>query len=100
MGTTDLKMILREEMQQYAGEGLNASSYLTANEAAQLYTIIDIAEVHGKRIISTVLVARLQEDRIVIELDRNNKPLAEALRARGIDDEQMVLAYLDRTVSA
>ena len=100
MDTETLKQILIEEMQKYAGEGLNAYSYLTENEIDNIYTIIDIANVRGKRIIGTVLVARLDDEKIIIELDNNNKPLAEALIAHNISEEQVILAYRDTTIPA
>lgn len=100
MDTKTLKQTLLEEMQKYAGEGLNARSYLTANEPENLYTVVDIANVRGKRIIGMILVARLHDSKIIIELDRNNKPLADALLARGVPEEQLDLAYQDSTISA
>lgn len=100
MDTGTLKQILIEEMHKYAGEGLNAYSYLTENEAETLYTVVDIANVREKRIIGTVLVARLDKDKIIIELDHNNKPLADALMARGVPEAQMILAYRDTTIPA
>lgn len=100
MDTGTLKQILIEEMQKYAGEGLNASSYFMENEIENLYTIVDIANVRGKRIIGTVLVARLHDDRIIIELDHNNKLLADALTTRGVPEDQLVLAYLNTTIPA
>ncbi len=100
MDTRTLKQILVEEMQKYAGEGLNAYSYLTENESESLYTIVDIANVRGKRVIGTVLVARLHDDKIVIDLDHNNKPLEDALTARGVPKDQLVLAYRDMTLPA
>jgi XisI protein len=100
MDTGTLKQILVEEMQKYAGEGLNATSYLTENETENLYTIVDIANVRGKRIIGTVLVARLYNEKIIIELDHNNKQLVDALIARGVPQEQLVLAYRDMTLPA
>jgi len=98
MDTGTLNQILVEEMQKYAGEGLNAYSYLTANESENLYTIVDIAYVRGKRIIGTVLVARVQNSKIVIELDYNNKPLVDALTARGVPEAQISLTYRDMTL--
>jgi hypothetical protein len=95
MDAGTLKQILVEEMQKYAGEGLNAYSYLTENETENLYTVVDIANVRGKRIVGTVLVARLQDDRIIIELDHINKPLVDALIARGVSESQVILAYRD-----
>lgn len=100
MDAGTLKGILVEEMQKYAGEGLNASSYLTENEAEHLYTVVDIANVRGKRIIGTVLVARLQDDKVIIELDHNNKPLVDALIARGVPEAQIIPAYRDTTILA
>lgn len=100
MDTRTLKQILLEEMQKYAGEGLNARSYLMENDVEQVYTIVDIARVRGKRIIGTVLLARLHDNKIIIELDHNNKLLADALIARGIPEEKLVLAYLDATMPA
>ena len=100
MDAGTLKQILVEEMQKYAGEGLNAYSYLTENEAENLYTVVDIASVRGKRIVGTILVARVQDDRVIIELDHNNKPLVDALIAHGVSESQIVLAYRDMTMPA
>lgn len=100
MDTSTLKQILLEELNGYTGEGLNDYAYLTSNEVEQIYTIIDIATVRGKRLIGTVLVARLTEDQIVIEIDQHDKTLADALRARGVPESQIVLAYRGDIVSA
>ena len=59
MDTEILKSILLEEIQKYTGKGLNDYAYLTSNESDQIYTIVDIATIRGKRIVSTVLVARI-----------------------------------------
>jgi XisI protein len=93
MDTTTLKQILYEEMCLYAGEGLNAVSYLTVNEEQQLYAVIDFANIRGKRIVGAVLIARLIDDMIYIDLDYNNKMLVDALRAWGVPENQMVLMY-------
>jgi len=92
-----LKGVLLKELEGYTGEGLNDSAYLTTNEAEGIYTIVDFATVRGKRLAGTVLVVRLVGDRVVIELDRHDKPLAEALKARGVPPSQIVLAYQGET---
>lgn len=98
MDARTLKQILVQEMQKYAGEGLNAYSYFTENDAENLYTVVDIASIRGKRVIGTVLVARLHKDKIIIELDHNNKLLKDALIARGVPEEQIVPAYQGMSV--
>ena len=93
MDTATLKEILLEKLEGYTGEGLSDFAYLTANEAEQIYTIVDIARVQDKRLVGTVLVARLACDQVVTELDRHDKLLVDALRARGVPDSRIILAY-------
>ncbi len=100
MDTTTLKQILLEEMQKYTGKGLNDDAYLTTNDTDQIYTVIDIATVRGRRVVGTVLVARLDSGKIVIEVDHHDKTLFEALRARGVATDFLVLAYRGDSVPA
>jgi hypothetical protein len=100
MDTSHLKQILFEEMSLYAGEGFNSVSYLTVNEAEQIYTIVDYATIRGKKVFGTVLAARLLDDKIVIDRDNNYPPLEDALKARGVPENQIVLAYRQDTIEA
>ena len=100
MDTATLREILLEELEGYTGKGLNDFAYLTTNEAEQIYTIVDIATVRDKRLVGTVLVARLTNDRVVIELDRHDKLLVDALTARGVPEAQVVLAYRGDAIHA
>ena len=100
MDTATLKEILLEELQGYTGGGLNDFAYLTTNEAEQIYTIVDIAQVRDKRLVGTVLVACLAGDQVVIELDRHDKLLVDALQARGVPESQIVLAYRGDAIPA
>ena len=93
MDTSTLKQILIEEMQGYTGEGYNDVAYLTINETEQVYGVIDIAMIRGSRVVGAVLVAHIVNDQIVIDLDLHNKMLVDALKARGILESQIVLAY-------
>ena len=93
MDTATLKQLLLEEMQGYTGEGYNDVAYLTVNEAQALYAVIDVAMIQGQRVVGAVLVAHLSEGQIVIDLDLHNKMLVDALKARGILESQIVLAY-------
>ena len=100
MDTATLRQILLEELEGYTGEGLNDFAHLTTNEAEGIYTIVDIATIRGRRLVGTVLVARLENDRIVIELDRHDKLLVDALRARDVPESQIVLAYRGDAIPA
>ncbi len=100
MDTATLRQILLEELEGYTGEGLNDFAHLTTNEAEGIYTIVDIATIRGRRLVGAVLVARLENDRIVIELDRHDKLLVDALRARDVPESQIVLAYRGDAIPA
>ncbi|MCL4253256.1 MAG: XisI protein [Anaerolineae bacterium] len=96
----NLKQILKEEMSLYAKQGLNAYSYLTISTDEHVFAVIDIAIIRGSQIVGAVLVARLMDNQIYIDLDLNDKFLVDALRARGVPDNQLVLNYLLEKVSA
>lgn len=100
MDTGVMKQILLEEMQKYTGKGLNDYAYLTSNESDQIYTVVDIATIRDKRIVSTVLVARIVGQQIVIEVDHHDKQLVDALLARDVPQEQIILAYRGDAVPA
>ena len=98
MDTPTLKQILLDELEGYTGRGLNDYAYLTTNETEDIYTIIDIATIRDKRIVGTVLIVRLINNQVIIELDHHDKTLADALKARGVPESQIVLAYRGESV--
>ncbi|MDQ7024706.1 MAG: element excision factor XisI family protein [Anaerolineae bacterium] len=100
MDTTTLRQILLAEMRKYAGEGFNAFSHLTISEDEKVYAIIDFADVLGKRVVGAVLIARLIDNMIYIDLDHNDKMLVDALLAHGVPEDQIILAYQqDKTLA-
>ena len=100
MDTITLKAILLEELSKYTGQGLNDYAYLTTNDIEGIFTIVDIATIREKRIVSTVLIVRLARDKVIIERDQHDKTLAEALMARGVPASQIILAYRGDIVPA
>lgn len=100
MDTNTLAQILLDELNGYTGRGLNDYAYLTTNEAEGIYTIVDNATIRDKRIVATVLIARLVNHQVIIELDHHDKTLANALIARGVPESQIVLAYHGGLISA
>lgn len=100
MDANTLRQTLLEELESYTGQGLNDFAFLTSNDVEQIYSIIDIATVGNKRIVGTVLVARLIDQNIVIEIDRHDKTLAEALLERGVPESQIILTYRGDTIPA
>ena len=85
-------------MSEYTGEALNGYSYLTSSEDQQLFTVVSVGHVPGKRIVETGLIARVIGGQVVIERDVNDKPLVDALVQNGLHREQIVLAYAGEVV--
>lgn len=88
-----IKEILQEVMTGYAVKAVNGYSVLTRNADDTLFTIVYIGDVNGERIIDTGLIARIEDDHIIIEHDANSKPLVYALLQAGIPREKIILAY-------
>lgn len=92
--------ILREEVRKYASNGRSAKARLfpLLNDSLQTYAVNAVGEVGGQHISHVVVLARLVNDQIVIEEDKTDKPLFEALEQCGIPRERIVLAYAGETV--
>lgn len=92
MDTETLKQILIDEMKQCLDQMSDMHGYLTANDF-ETYTITTMFKIPGKCLISTVLVARLENDKVIIELDHTKRLFAHALKLRGVPEVQIVVAY-------
>ncbi|MGB7339878.1 MAG: hypothetical protein WBC91_13365, partial [Phototrophicaceae bacterium] len=81
---TQFISILRTEMEKYTGEGLNGASYLTENMNQTVFTSTTIYTKGEIPQPFVDLFVRIIADKIVIEEDRNDKPLVDALVQAGI----------------
>lgn len=90
--------ILRAEMEKYAVEGINSLSYLTENIDATVFTCTTTSKTDTKTNPFVDLFVRVVADSIIIEEDRNSKPLVDALLQAGIPREKIILAYAGEKV--
>jgi XisI protein len=89
----NIKQIVEEELREYAGEGLNGSMYFTQSDDQTIMSIVFVGEIHGRQFTTTSIMLRFVGNRIIIEDDKTNKPLVDALLQAGIPRDQIVLAY-------
>lgn len=89
----DLKTILKAELVQYAGQGLNCYAFPLFDDQHQTYAVNVVDYPQRKRASDMVVFARLLGDTIIIEEDFSDKPFYQALMAKGIPREQIVLIY-------
>ncbi len=91
----NLKDILREEVAGYAGSGRGANIRLFAilDDERQTYAVNAVRHPEKNRPAGVVVLARIADDKIIIEEDRTDRPLADALIQRGVPRDQIILAY-------
>jgi hypothetical protein len=88
-----LKQVVEKEMREYASEGLRGTTYFTHSDDHSIMIIVYIGKVRDRRFATTSIMARIVGNQVVIEEDKTNKPLVDALVQAGIPREQIILAY-------
>src|SRR6185436_420981 len=91
-----LTQILRQEIKKYAANTITpvgpSRLYYTENIEEQVYCITS-PRVSAEMVATLIIMARVIDDQIVIDVDKTNKPLSDALQQGGIPKEQIILAY-------
>jgi hypothetical protein len=94
-----LTAIVQREVADYALESPNATAYYLEDAARRLYAVISVPARNPQK--ATVMVmARITDDRIIIDSDKTDRPLCDALVQAGIPREQIVLAYAGEASAA
>jgi len=89
----DLAAILKKAVSWYAAGGANVKTFAVSNEEQQVYAVLVVDSPIRKQEAGIVVLARLVNDKIIIEEDTTDRPLVNALIEAGIPREQIVLAY-------
>ena len=95
-----LHATVEQAVREYAGEGLNGVNYFVQSDDRMLMAVLAVAKVRDQHIADATIIVRLEGDYVVIEQDKTNKPLVEALLQSGIPRERIVLAYAGESLEA
>lgn len=88
-----LDQIVKESVFEYAGGGDNILMFPVANEEQKVYSVLIVdAPVH-KIDAEIVVMARLADDKVIIEEDTTDYPLLEVLMKRGVPRDKIIRAY-------
>jgi hypothetical protein len=93
-----LKETLKKTVWEYAGGGNNLQTFPVLNEEAQVYSVLVINTPVRTLSAGIVVMARIVDQHIIIEEDITDRPLYEALMARGIPRERIILAYVGESL--
>jgi nucleotide-binding universal stress UspA family protein len=96
----DLTEIVRHEVAEYAQvRGYKAKVFYVGDDKQQIYTVVVVPDDDHPFISSARvnIMARVIDDKVVIEEDVTDRPLYETLEEAGIPREQIILAYAGET---
>lgn len=97
---TDLTQIVRDEVEDYEGPAFKSRTFFVEDEKRQIYSVIIIPDFDYPVTESSgvVVMARIIEDKVVIEADMTDRPLYQELIRAGIPREHIILAYAGEPV--
>jgi len=93
-----LEEVVADVVSRYATEGLNATLYHLHDPKIGTDAVIVVPHKRA-HVPEVVVMTRIVDDHVVIESDRTDRPLEEALMAAGIPRSQIVIAYTGETAA-
>lgn len=84
--------IVANVVDSYATRSLNATLYHLHDEHIGTDAVIVVPQ-KRQNVPHVLVMTRIEHDQVIIETDRTDRPLEEALMAAGIPRSQIVLAY-------
>ena len=86
--------VTRREVELYAANAFNATLYAIMDEKQHIYSVISVPNQPHQYPVGIVVMARVVGDYVVIEEDRTDRPLVDALMVNGrVPREKIILAY-------
>jgi XisI protein len=88
----NLVATVQREVAEYVRPSPNATAYYVENNDQRVFAVLSVPTTDSQRA-SVVILARVVDNLVLIEADKTNKPLFEALLQAGVPREQIVLVY-------
>ncbi|MBI5667495.1 MAG: XisI protein [Chloroflexi bacterium] len=90
----DLTTIVQREVEDYAlGDTSRAVTYPVSDTARQTYAVVVVPDQPRKYKAAVVVMARIVDNKVVIDEDITDRPLWQELVRAGIPREQIILSY-------
>ncbi|MBX3083924.1 MAG: XisI protein [Anaerolineae bacterium] len=88
----NLLMTVQHEVADYVRSSPNATAFFVENAEQHVFAVLSVPTKDPQKT-SVVVMARVIDNLVLIESDKTNKPLVEALLQAGVPREQIVLVY-------
>lgn|SRR5689334_21458120 len=90
-----------QEIEGYVGFSPQANMFSLTDHIHQIYAVVIVPHSPSQLAPEIVVMARVVDDTIMIEVDTTDKPLVDALITnQGIPRDQIILAYSGESISA
>jgi hypothetical protein len=95
-----LSQIVKREVFAYACDGWQMTDHSVANEEQTVFAVLAIPENPDERKAHIAVMAHIEGDYVVIDIDITDRPLSLALQEAGIPREKIVFAHMGRKLPA
>jgi hypothetical protein len=93
-----LEETLKQTMLWYAADNDNIKMSFLSNETEHTHGVILITTPIHERSPMIAVLARVADNKIIIEEDNTDRPLYQALMDAGISRNQIILAYVNEPI--
>jgi len=94
----NLKDRVKQVIFGYASGGLELKSFPMINEEEMVYAVLVVDYPVHRYDAGIVVMARIEDDKVLIEEDRTDRPLLDALLKAGVPREKIILTYAGEAV--
>lgn len=94
-----LLMIVQHEVAGYVRPSPNATAFFVTNAEQQVFAVLSVPTNDPQKT-SVIVMAQVTNNLVLIESDKTNKPLVEALLQAGVPREQIILVYEGEPIPA
>jgi hypothetical protein len=95
----ELVEVVKREVADYANvNSWKATKYYNQDDKRQIYSVIVVPDIPRPFPARVVVMARIVDDKVIIDEDTTDRPLYEELMRNGIPREQIILAYAGETL--
>ncbi|MBI1278677.1 MAG: hypothetical protein GC179_11175 [Anaerolineaceae bacterium] len=91
---TQLNSVVQHQVEDYSGPSIKARTFAISDVARQIYTVPIVPDFPRKFEANIMVLARVENEKVVIEEDTTDRPLWRELVRAGIPREQIILAYI------
>jgi XisI protein len=95
-----LAEMVKKRVLWYEAGGFNHRMFAVCNDEKQVYAVTAVDIPRRKPPVDVVVMARVLNDKVIIEQDTTDRPLYKALMEDGIPRESIVLGYIGEAIPA